>query len=240
MSDTKRKKPLGRKSYGSIGHLPDSKLGPADHMITPGQARIATEKVRDKHDVVVVQEKLDGSNVGIAKKGGRIYILTRAGYAALTSPYRQHHVFDEWVRSNMKRFDILLEEGERICGEWLYEAHGTRYFLPHEPFVAFDIFDKNNKRICFTDFEARVKGVFVMPYLISYGPAIPWQAALLELGKFGMHGAMDPVEGIVYRVERKGVVDFLCKLVREEKENGRFLESISGYRTINGYTDTLR
>ena len=56
-------KPLGRKNYGSIPHLPGSRMGEADHKCSEGQARIATEKARDKHDRVICQEKLDGSNV---------------------------------------------------------------------------------------------------------------------------------------------------------------------------------
>ena len=43
-------KPLGGKAYGSIPHLIGSRVGPGDHHCHEGQARIATEKVRDKHD----------------------------------------------------------------------------------------------------------------------------------------------------------------------------------------------
>jgi hypothetical protein len=35
--------------------------GIGDYKCDAGQARIATEKVRDRHDIVIVQEKLDGS-----------------------------------------------------------------------------------------------------------------------------------------------------------------------------------
>ena len=91
------KKPLGRKSYGSIPHLPGSRVGPADHHCSEGQARIATEKKRDKHDIIIVQEKLDGSNVGVAKIEGDIVAITRSGYTAISSPYKQHHVFHYFV-----------------------------------------------------------------------------------------------------------------------------------------------
>lgn len=43
------------------------------------------------------------------------------------------------------------------------------------------------------------------------------------------HGALEPVEGAVWRVERddprlkKRVVDFLAKYVRGEKEDGKYL-----------------
>ena len=89
----RERKPLGRKSYGSIPHLPGSRIGPGDHKCSEGQAKIATEKKRDKHDLIIVQEKLDGSNVGIAKINDDIIPLTRAGYLANTSPFIQHQYF---------------------------------------------------------------------------------------------------------------------------------------------------
>jgi hypothetical protein len=61
-------KPLNRKNYGSIPHLSNSKLGEKDYFIGEGQERILTEKKRDKHDTILVFEKYDGSNVGVAKK----------------------------------------------------------------------------------------------------------------------------------------------------------------------------
>src|SRR5688572_23023298 len=117
-------KPLGHKAYGSIPHLLGSRLGKGDHHCSPGQAIIACEKARDKHDIIIVQEKLDGSNVAVAKVEGRVIALTRAGYKALSSNYEQHHLFDKWVNKNYSRFDALLQEGERVCGEWLLMAHG--------------------------------------------------------------------------------------------------------------------
>jgi hypothetical protein len=82
-------KPLGHKSYGSIGHLHGSRIGPGDHMVHEGQSKIATKKLRDKHDTVIVQEKLDGSNVSIARIDGVITPLQRKGYLAISSPYLQ-------------------------------------------------------------------------------------------------------------------------------------------------------
>lgn len=43
-------------------------------------------QTRDRHDLVIVQEKLDGSNVGIARLNGEILALTRAGYLAPPCP----------------------------------------------------------------------------------------------------------------------------------------------------------
>ncbi len=147
-------KPLGRKSYGNIGHLPGSRLGPGDHRINDGQARILTIQTRDRHDRVIVCEKLDGSNVGIANVGGSILALGRSGYLAQTSSYEQHQLFAAWVRENHDRFRFL-KDGERLCGEWLAQAHGTRYRLTHEPFVAFDIM-RGDERALFEEFASRI------------------------------------------------------------------------------------
>lgn len=59
-------KPLGGPAYGSIPHVPGSRLGFGDYHCAPGQARIALEQARDRQDVIWVTEKLDGSNCGVA------------------------------------------------------------------------------------------------------------------------------------------------------------------------------
>ena len=136
---TIREKPLGHKSYGSIPHLVGSRRGPRDYGVNPGQQRICCERARDKYDEIIVQEKLDGSNVGIALKNGAILALTRGGTLARESDFAQHVLFADWVQENEARFRAVLREGERLAGEWLALAHGTIYDLPHEPFVAFDL-----------------------------------------------------------------------------------------------------
>ena len=74
-------KPLGGKAYGSIGHLPNSRLGPGDWHIHEGQMRILTEKPR-KGDRIIITEKLDGACMAVANIDGEIVPLTRAGYRA--------------------------------------------------------------------------------------------------------------------------------------------------------------
>lgn len=214
-------KPLNKKAYGSIPHLPGSRLGIGDHHCSPGQARIACEKARDKHDIIIVQEKLDGSCCAVLKLDGSILALGRAGYLATTSKYSVHHSFEKYVRENEQRFNLLLKEGERIIGEYLAQAVGTKYNLPHEPFVPFDIMT-GNKRMIYKDFVSRIKEYdFTPPTLISIGQPYPVEC-VLECIKVSGHGATDPVEGAVWRVERKGQVDFLTKFVRHDKEDGKY------------------
>ena len=225
-------KPLGTKAYGHVCHLPGSRLGPGDHKLNPGQARILTEKPRDKHDRIIVQEKLDGSNVAVARVNGQLVPLIRAGYAAVSSHFEQHRLFAAWALERIDRFDFLIE-GERLCGEWLAQAHGTRYELTHDPFVPFDLI-RGEERALYEELMERVGQRFITPHVISNGPPITIEQAMRTLTQAGngFHGAIDPVEGAVWRVERRGRVDFLGKYVRPDKKDGCFLPELSGQAAV--------
>lgn len=245
-------KPLGTKLYGSIPHLSMSKRGPADHHCSPGQERIATVQVRDARDFVIVQEKLDGSNVGVAKLNGQIVALVRAGYLAETSPYLQHRVFAAWARANADRFLSVLNEGERLVGEWLLQAHGNKYTLWHEPFVAFDLIRPSTGRALYTEFYAQLHNVFISAGLVCGISSVSLANAQQIAGFYGYHGAQDPIEGFVWRVERheyvlqraptRGSVDFLVKYVRPDYPTGQYLPLVTGGREIwnDGLSDELR
>ncbi len=228
-------KPLGKKSYGSIPHLLGSKLGDGDHHVHEGQHRICTEKTRDKHDLIIIQEKYDGSNVGVAKLNGKIIALTRSGYLAHTSPFEQHRYFGKWVEKNKSLFDKLLNEGERVCGEWLLQAHGLRYSIGKEPFVAFDLF-VNEKRLTYINFCMRVFDYLIGPKTIWKGGALDTASGLSFLSDWPheIEGCEKP-EGIIYRVERKGEVDFLAKFVRNDFVPGKYLPEISGKEPVFNY-----
>ncbi len=218
-------KPLGIKAYGHIPHLPGSRMGPADHHCHEGQARICTEKVRDRHDRITVTEKLDGTCVAVAKIEGQVRPLVRAGYRAESSPQENHRLFAEWVYANYDRFDRCLRDGERLVGEWLALAHGTLYHLPHEPFAAFDLM-RGPSRASWEELSARISN-FVLPHILHSGGSISIES-ICEIIRTSNHGAVDAVEGAVWRVERQGKFDFLAKWVRPDKVDGKYLPEISG------------
>ncbi len=224
--ENRGEKPLGINNYGHIPHLPNSRLGSGDHHVEIGQANIATIKTRDFRDLVIVQEKLDGANVGVLKLNNTLIALTRSGHDCLHSPYLAHKLFLEFVQENHDRFFNLLQEGERIAGEWLVVTHGTHYNMPHEPFVAFDIFPKKHERIIYHDFLLRVLPFgFIVPRLLHLGSAISTNIALKRLeANRHYHGAIGNMEGVVYRIERDNKVDFLCKYVRHDKQDGLYLD----------------
>jgi len=223
-------KPLGCKAYGSIPHLLGSKRGDGDHGISEGQHRICTERTRDSKDRVIVQVKLDGANVAVAKVDGVIYPLTRSGYLASTSKYEHHQLFAEYVRDRWLMFDALLCDGEWVSGEWLALAHGTRYDLSSlSPFVVFDLFEHiGGKRIQATHARLqRLVGALTLAPTIHEGGPLSIAEAMRRVNE-RLYGELDDPEGAVWRVERDGKVDFMAKYVRPEKDNGCYLPEVSG------------
>jgi hypothetical protein len=222
-------KPLGIKAYGHVNHLPGSRMGPGDHHCEPGQAVIATAKKRDAYDHITVTVKLDGTCVAVARIDGVIVPLNRAGWPASSSPREQHQLFHAWAMENQNRFLNFLVDGERVVGEWLAQAHGTRYALHHEPFVAFDLM-VGPKRLLHQELRSRCeRHGLVVPYLLGKGDGEPLSVkqALKEI-ETPRHGELDPVEGAVWRVERKDKYDFLAKYVRPDKIDGKYLPEASG------------
>lgn len=239
-------KPLGRKAYGSIGHIANSRLGPGDHSVSPGQTDLCIGKVQRKDKVVYVQSKLDGSCCAVAKLNGEIIPLGRAGYVANTSPFLQHKYFHDWVIEHKNIFDVLLEEGERAVGEWLSQAHGTIYDLNgNPPFVIFDIMT-DAVRLNYTSFLERIclarlnlstlndRHLLRTPSTVT-GPMPPEEA----MRHVAHYGARDP-EGVMYRVEdiKTSRVDFLAKWVRADKIDGLYLPEITGKDPIWNWLPT--
>jgi len=225
-------KPLNKKNYGSIGHFSISKLGEGDHHINPGQERILTQKTRDKFDYIHITEKYDGSNVGIAKVDNKIYALVRKGYEAKTSPFMMHHYFNDWVVANENLFKHILNEGERIVGEWMLQVHSLSYKIPSHlpPFIALDWFNANNKRYVQADLHnclmpykiARPRVLYEGYAAFSIEDALNILHADFNKNKY-IHCNNKNPEGLVYRVERKGKVDFLSKYVRHDFVPGIYL-----------------
>lgn len=213
-------KPFPWKNYGSIGHLPNSKLGPSDSSIPLGQAKICLEKKRDNKDKIIIQEKLDGTNVGVARLDGKLFPINRSGHLCVDAPRKMHRMFHDWVMSNQSKFDFL-KDGYRVCGEWLVLAHGIKYKLPHEPFVAFDIIEGNSNRVNYNDFINLINGNLITPNTISTDEPMSVEKAL-SLVDISIHGSQEDIEGLVYRVERNGKVDFLAKYVQSSHIPGKY------------------
>jgi hypothetical protein len=211
--------------YPKIGHLPGSRTGPSDRNVGETLATRLTSRGAPG-DRVLVEEKLDGSCVAVTREKGRIRAVGREGRDCAQSKNLGRRRFAEWVAAQDFAF---LGEGERLCGEWLALAHGTRYRLPHGPFVVFDRFTGGGERLPREEIEC---GDLPQPTLLHDGGPLLVEDALALLGEHGHHGAIDSAEGVVYRLERGGQLIAIAKFVRAGKIDGRYLPDHSGGEAI--------
>jgi len=225
-------KPLKVKGYGSIPHLPNSRMGPGDHHCDEGQGKIATREMRDAKDRCIVTLKLDGSNVAVANiPEVGIAAINRAGHFAESSPWIQHRQFAAWVGSVRHWFEPL-KPGHRMVGEWLSLAHGTRYQWPEDipPFVVFDVFTADNRRLSWDEVKhvSRLCGV-TYPIVLHDSMCVPLsvEAAMKAVNR-RLCFEQDAPEGAVWRIERNGEFDFMAKYVRPDKVDGKYLQGVTG------------
>ena len=225
------------KVYGSIPHLTgvDSHVSAGDKKISEGQTKICVSRARDRHDRIIVQEKLDGACVGALRVSEtEMRFLTRSGHDASTSPHSHHNLFAEWGGQKLQEFFDTLKVGEMLAGEWMTVAHGIRYEKLDDPFYAFDIIDANcweKKRAvkCRLPFEEQRERLLASDFGIpttrrERDPVDPRElhAEWLKLGKLQSKGHPTG-EGFVYRVERRGQADFMAKWVQPGMVPGAIL-----------------
>jgi len=218
-----------RKCYFSIPHLPGSlKTDRKDGDVQPEEGKHFTIKCKEKNDVVIVTEKLDGTCMGVIKdEDGQIYAINRSGYLAETSPWKHQRYFAQYVNRHYEKLDSVLSPGQRMMGEWMILAHGIKYdSLPCCWFV-FDILGPKG----FVPYAEHHKYIPDMSWchvpIIYQGPAISIEDAWKITPPHGFINCDKP-EGLVYRIERNGKTIALAKWVRPDFEPGKYLSGISG------------
>src|SRR5437667_6831548 len=103
---------------------------------------------------LIVEEKLDGTNVGIHfTRSGRMVLQCR-GHEITEGMHPQYDLFKQWTAVKRPALEAMLGNQFILYGEWLYAKHSVHYRrLPHY-FFEFDIFDKNAER--FLSLERRL------------------------------------------------------------------------------------
>jgi hypothetical protein len=122
--------------YPRTPHLAGSRLQPGDEDLE----QVPLEALRGRF--IVVEEKLDGANAGIALGDDGGLRLQSRGHV-LTGGARERHfdLFKQWASTHAAALVDLVSGGRTLYGEWLYAKHTVFYDqLPHY-FLEFDIRD---------------------------------------------------------------------------------------------------
>lgn len=175
---------------------------------------------------LIVEEKLDGTNVGIHfTRQGRMVLQCR-GHEIQAGMHPQYDLFKQWTVAMRPVLEAILENRHILFGEWLYAKHSVQYRnLPHY-FFEFDIYDKEAGR--FVDLKTRLAilkgtGIHTVP-VIHRGaltaeqlPQLIQASAFDSLFENPTTGQPDRLmEGLYLRTEANGTVTGRAKFVRIE------------------------
>lgn len=213
-TDTFIKYPRTPHLFGSKGTNDDRHMGAKD-----SAAFISDPSL-------IVEEKLDGTNVGIHFTTRGRMVLQCRGHEITEGMHPQYDLFKQWTAMKRPVLEAMLAERFILFGEWVYAKHSVFYrMLPHY-FFEFDIYDKEGG--CFLSLERRLAmldgtGVHTVP-VVHHGKAKHEQ--LLELILESAYGAEfdNPLthkidarmEGLYLRTEQDGKVTGRAKIVRPE------------------------
>src|SRR3954467_8897207 len=136
---------------------------------------------------LIVEEKIDGTNVGIHFTSRGRMVLQCRGHEITEGMHPQYDLFKQWTSVKRSVLEIMLSTRFILYGEWLYAKHSVHYrALPHY-FFEFDIYDKDLGQ--FLDLECRLRmlegtGLHTVPVLHRGPVTIDELRTLIGLSAF--------------------------------------------------------
>jgi hypothetical protein len=175
---------------------------------------------------LIVEEKIDGTNVGIHFDRNGELLLQCRGHEITAGMHPQYDLFKQWASVKADTLKTLLGETFVLYGEWMYARHSIHYRALTHYFFEFDIYDKSTGS--FLDLDTRQKmladtGLQTVPVLHRGAVRPEGLRILIGESKFDsifenpVSGKPDKLmEGLYLRTEKNGVVTGRAKLVRPE------------------------
>jgi ATP-dependent RNA circularization protein (DNA/RNA ligase family) len=120
------------------------------HLIWLGQDEARDDKVLGSEEagellngVVLVEEKIDGANVGLSLSDTGIRAQNRGAYIDRQTCHPQFAPLFRWIDTHRHALTEALAPNLILFGEWCYGVHSVRYTKLPDWFLAFDVYDRN-------------------------------------------------------------------------------------------------
>lgn len=200
--------------FGSKGTDDDKHLGEAE----------SNRFIAD--DSLIVEEKIDGTNVGIHFSDEGELVLQCRGHLITEGMHPQYDLFKQWATVKRYVLEQRLENRFLLFGEWMYARHSVHYRQLTHYFFEFDIYDKEIE--AFLDLERRLDllagaGIETVPVIHSGALKRSELEALIGSSKFDSqfenpvtHRTDNLMKGLYLRTEADGIVTGRAKFVRFE------------------------
>lgn len=190
------------------------------HLAIYGNTEVREDKVMSEAEQaeflqheLVVEEKVDGANLGISfDHEGNLRAQNRGSY--LHIPYSgQWKKLAEWLSPRIDELFEQLTDRYILYGEWCYVQHSIVYDSLPDWFLGFDVFDKDAEK--FFSYYRRNEmfnalGIFRVPFIQQGHFTISELKNLVSQSQTSSH----PAEGIYLRYDEGDWLEQRAKLVR--------------------------
>ncbi len=205
------------------------------HLVTPPSIDVRSDKVLSaserteflQHDLVV-EEKVDGANLGISfDSDGNVRVQNRGAYLRLPG-FGQWKKLWEWLAPRIDTLFEYLTDRFLLFGEWCYAQHSIYYDQLPDWFLGFDIYDKQTGRFWSTsrrDKRLKELNLAQVPIIAQGRFALKELEGFLSKSKLGSQ----PAEGLYLRVEQEDWLAQRAKLVRPA-----FIQSVDRHWSRSG------
>jgi RNA ligase len=175
---------------------------------------------------LIVEEKLDGTNVGIHFTPAGDMVLQCRGHLIGDGMHPQYDLFKQWTAAKRFVLERCLEDRRILFGEWVYARHSLHYRrLPHY-FFEFDIYDKRLEMFLSLDERlALIDGIGIVTVPVMHKGPIERSGLERLIGPSPFDSRFENpttkrtdnlLEGLYLRTEAAGVVSGRAKFVRPE------------------------
>ena len=144
---------------------------------------------------IILEEKIDGGIIGLTNK----HAQGRGSEIRLGETGKAFKYFNSWRTQNQFKID-KIPDNFIIYGEWMYAKHNICYDSLTDFFIAFDVYDIENKKFLGYDEKAKVINNcgFEMVPLLFIGE-IKNAKDILEFIKISHFSSTETMEGIVIK-----------------------------------------
>lgn len=200
--------------FGSRGTDDDKHLGESE------------SKAFIDNESLIVEEKMDGTNVGLHLSDSGEMVLQCRGHLITEGMHPQYDLFKQWATVKRPVLEEMLQNRFILFGEWVYARHSIHYRKLSHYFFEFDIYDKQQK--VFLDLASRyvmLQGTGIQTVPVVHRGKVKRKdlQGLIGPSQFDSHFENPTtnrpdnlMEGLYLRTEAKGKVTGRAKFVRPE------------------------
>lgn len=187
-------------------------IAPEGREIREDKAFDEDQRARFLKSPVIVEEKVDGQNLGISVEGEQLRFQSRGSYVELGG--RHFQGLEAWAQHRASRITRVIGADLILFGEWMTIVHSIRYQSLPDWFLMFDVFDRSSGSFWPVSARDGIADELGFPTVPRLGEGVYGLDELRILSQRESVYGRGAMEGVVLRSLDEGIRPSRAKLVR--------------------------